>query len=710
MIKIPHHLLVIAASVVLGSLASSCATATRHPAANDPVDPNQWLEEIESPAALAWVAKHNDKSQALLTNDPRFASIHDQIHSILVAKDRIPMPGLQGGWIYNFWQDSDHVKGLWRRTRPNDYAKSEPSWETVLDVDALSKVENESWVWKGSSCLPPAYQKCLISLSRGGKDAVVVREFDTERHAFVADGFNLPEAKSEVSWMDADTIWVGTDYGPGSLTQSGYPRIAKLWHRGTPLDQARQVFEGSVDDVSAGGYTVFSADQPPLNVVYRSPSFFESEASILMPDGQLRRIPFPHDADLKGIFQGHALAVLRSDWNATAAPFPAGALISIPVSDIVSGSSKIRVETVYYPDIHSTLNGVSWTKDALYLDVLQNVKGRILKVERKKEKWAITRLAFPDGGVVSVTAAEPFSNELYASYESFLVPTTLYSYSGGKHAPRALKSLPARFDASHFEVEQNWSVSSDGTKIPYFVIHKKGMPHDSNQPTLLYGYGGFEVSETPFYLGAIGKAWLERGGVYALANIRGGGEFGPKWHEAAILEHRQTAYDDFISVAGDLFRTHVTKPERLGIMGGSNGGLLMGVMLTERPDLFKAVVCQVGLLDMLRYNKLLAGASWMGEYGNPDDPGMRAIISKYSPYQNVKAELHYPRAFFETSTKDDRVHPGHSRKMVAKLESQSHDVIYYENVEGGHSAAADLEQRAKRSAMEYTYLWMQLGD
>jgi prolyl oligopeptidase len=703
------------AAIVAAVLSiSSCATGSRRPADHpaDASDPYLWLEQIETPEALSWVKAHNEKSLALLTGDARYAAIHDEIHSILVAKDRIPTPIYQGGWVYNFWQDSDHVKGLWRRVRPAEFSKPDPAWETVLDIDALAKAENESWVWKGASCLAPAYEKCLISLSRGGKDAVVVREFDAAGRMFAAGGFNLPEAKSEASWMDADTLWVATDYGPGSLTSSGYPRVVKLWKRGTPLAQAEKVFEGAVEDVSAGGYSILSPDRAPVHVVYRSPSFFESEESLYSPkDGKLHKIPFPRDADFKGVFQGYALAVLRTQWGGPQEAFPAGALVSIPVSQIEADAPHLTVETVYFPDDRSTQTAISWSRDAIYLDTLQNVKGRILKVQRKKSRWSVARLPFPDNGVVSVVAADPFAREIYASYESFLVPTTLYSYSGDKAAPRAVKSLPARFDSSPYEVEQHESVSRDGVKIPYFVIHKKGMALDSNQPTLLYGYGGFEVSETPFYLGAIGKAWLDRGGVYALANIRGGGEFGPKWHEAAILQNRQVAYDDFISVAADLFRLHITLPGRLGIMGGSNGGLLMGVMFTERPDLFKAVVAQVPLLDMLRYNKLPtgAGASWVGEYGNPDDPLMRPVLAKYSPYQNMQAELHYPRVYIESSTKDDRVSPGHSRKMVARMDEQKHDVIYYENVEGGHSASADLEQRAQRSAMEYTYLWMQLG-
>jgi prolyl oligopeptidase len=647
---------------------------------------------------MDWVKARNAKSQAALTGDPLYAPLHEEIRSILVAKDRIPTPALRGGWVYNFWQDSDHVKGLWRRVRPAEYAKADPAWEIILDLDALAKQEGESWVWKGTECLPPVYARCLLKLSRGGKDASVVREFDVEKHEFVKDGFSLPEAKSHVSWMDADAIWVGTDFGAGSLTRSGYPRLAKIWRRGSPLAEAKTVFEGKVDDVSVEAFTIFAPDRAPVHVLMRSPSFFESEASIYGADGKVTRIPFPRDADFKGVYEGYALALLRSQWK----EHKQGSLVAIELK-------QLKSETVYAPDLRSTLGDVNVAKDALYLDVLKDVQGQLLKVTHRGKRWISERRPFPDRGMVHLTSADPFGREILVSFESFLVPTTLYEDGGVRKVHFALKRLPARFDAAPFEVKQLWAVRKDGTKIPYFFVGKKGMKLDREQPTLLYGYGGFEVSETPFYLGAVGKAWLERGGAYALANIRGGGEFGPRWHEAALKDRRQRAYDDFIAVAADLNRLHFTRPERLGIMGGSNGGLLMGVMLTQRPDLFGAIVCQVPLLDMLRYPKLLAGASWMGEYGDPEDPGYGPVIARYSPYQNVKRELKYPRVFIETSTKDDRVHPGHARKMVARLEELGKGVIYYENIEGGHSAAADLEQRARRNAMEYTYLWQQLG-
>jgi prolyl oligopeptidase len=707
--------LIMAAALPLAVSTACSTTNERRPAESAPGgassggdDPYLWLEEVESKKALDWVQKRNTVSEKTLIGDPLYAEIHRDVRSMLVAKDRIPYGALRGGWVYNFWQDADHVKGLWRRTRTEEYAKADPQWDVILDIDALAKQDGKSWVWRGSNCLPPEHTQCLISLSPGGSDAVVVREFDVERREFVKGGFELPEAKSDVAWMDADTIWVGTNFGDGSLTSSSYPRITKLWKRGTPLSQAKTVYEGKFKDVAISGYTVFGPDHSPVHLVMRAPSFFTAENFVYRGEGQLQRVPFPIDADFKGVYGGFLLASMRSDWKT----HKQGSLLAIALDEIDAANPK--VETVYTPDSKSTLTGINGTRDALYLDVLTNVQGQILKVTRKGGKWVKRRRPFPDKGTVSVVSADPFGREILESYESFLVPPTLYVDGDAYSKPVALKSLPARFDASPYEVKQHWAVSKDGTKVPYFLVSKKGMKLDREQPTLLYGYGGFEASITPSYSATIGKAWLDRGGAYAVANIRGGGEFGPRWHRAALLEHRQRAYDDFIAVAADLNRLGISKPERIGIMGGSNGGLLMGVMLTQRPDLFGAIVCQVPLLDMLRYHKMeyegkTTGASWMGEYGNPDDPGYGPIIERYSPYQNIKRELKYPRVFIETSTKDDRVHPGHARKMVARLEEYGKDVLYFENIEGGHSAAADLEQSARRFGMEYTYLWRQLG-
>lgn len=700
------------------------------PAASDPF---LWLEEIDSPEALAWVRARNAPTRDFLTADPRFARIRDDLRAIATAKDRIPEVALRGEWVYNLWQDETHVRGLWRRARVESFRAPDACWEVLLDLDELGRAEGESWVWKGASCLGPDYAKCVVSLSRGGKDAVVVREFDLASRRFVPEsegGFSLPEAKSSVGWLDADSLWVGTDFGPGTLTESGYPRVAKLWRRGTPLSAARTVFEGAAHDISAGAYTSH-APEGDLHFAYRSLNFFEGEQWLLSPaDGRLRHVPFPKDAEFQGVFRGHLLAKLRKEWRGPARAIPAGALVSLPLALVAgraAGSASPdpsfvaealgAAEIIHSPDARSAINGISRARDRLYVDLLHNVKGAVLEVSRASPElgWESLLLPFEDNGVVSVSAADPFGELVFARYESFTVPTTLYAHRPdgarpGAARPEAWKSLPARFDASGIEVSQREAVSRDGTRVPYFLIHRKGMPVDGDNPTLLYGYGGFEVSLTPYYLATTAKAWIERGGAYAIANIRGGGELGPAWHQAALKENRPRAFEDFIAVAEGLVRDRVTSSRRLGIMGGSNGGLLMGVMLTQRPDLFRAVVCQVPLLDMLRYHKLLAGASWVGEYGDPDDPAERAAIERYSPYQSLKEGVKYPRALFVTSTRDDRVHPGHARKMAARLESLGQAPLYYENIEGGHGGSADLEQWVDRAGLEFTYLLKELAD
>jgi len=670
-------------------LAAACAGG-----AAAPDDPYLWLEEVESPKALDWARAHNEKSEGLLRADPRFGTIEAEVRKILLARDRIAFPNLDDGWVYNFWQDAEHVRGIWRRVRPEEYERAEPRWDLILDLDALAKEEKENWVWHGASPLPGS-ERALVFLSRGGKDAHVMREFDVGKRAFLPDGFALPEAKSRATWVDADQLLVGTDFGPDSLTKSGYPRRVKRWRRGTPLAEAALVFEGDVADVSVGAHTAFRPEGRTTFVV-RSPSFFEEEAHVLEPDGKLRRVPFPRDADVRGVFYGHFLALLRTAWKG----FPAGALVAMRPD----GGSEL----VYAPDERSSLRGIVTARSFLYLTVLENVRGRLLRVEKRPGEWHVTRVALPDHGAVDVLSSDDFDDRLYARFESFTAPSSVTFVDGSIVKP--VKRMPERFDASDVDVEQHEAASADGTRVPYFLVRRRGRPLDGAIPTLLTGYGGFEIANVPVYAGALGKVWLERGGAFAVANIRGGGEFGPRWHQAALKANRARAFEDFIAVAEDLVRRKVTSPRRLGISGGSNGGLLVGAVLLRRPELLNAVVCNVPLLDMLRYHKLLAGNSWMAEYGDPDDATMAPVLLSYSPYQNVRAGVKYPKVFFLTSTKDDRVHPGHARKMAARMEEQGHDVLYYENIEGGHGGAANLEQRIKKAALEYTFLFRQLVD
>jgi prolyl oligopeptidase len=568
----------------------------------------------------------------------------------------------------------------------------------------LADTEKENWVWKGYSVLYPTYDRCLLFLSRGGADAIVLREFDLNTKAFVKEGFYLPEAKSEVAWRNRDSLYVGTDFGPGSLTSSGYPRVVKEWKRGTPLAEAKTVFEGKPEDVAVSASVVHDHGHT-YELISRAVTFFTSHDFVRQGE-QWVKIDKPDDATV-GTFEDQLLLQLRLDWTIDGKTYPAGSLLAGDFNGCLKGQRNF--DMLFTPAERTSLAATTDTKNYLVLNELDNVRNRLYVLKRQDGKWTRNPLDAPAFGSVGINGIDPDeSDDFFLTFTDFLTPSSLYFGTLGHDEREQLKTLPSFFNTEGLEITQHDATSKDGTKVPYFQVGKKGQPLNGKNPTLLYGYGGFEVSMLPSYGAGVGSAWLERGYVYALANIRGGGEFGPKWHEAARKEHRQRAYDDFISVAEDLIARKVTSPVHLGIEGGSNGGLLMGVMLTERPELFKAVVCQVPLLDMRRYNKLLAGASWMDEYGNPDIPEDWAYISKYSPYQNVMKGKKYSRVLFTTSTRDDRVHPGHARKMVAKMEEQGHDVLYYENIEGGHGGAANNKQAAYMAALAYTFLLKEL--
>ena len=673
-------------------------------------DPFLWLEEVEGKRALDWVEQRNKESLAELQADERYERFLAQAGALLNARDRIPYGSVRGRHIYNFWRDADHVRGILRRTPLASYRTAEPEWEPVLDIDALAEAENENWVYKGIDWLAPGYERCLVKLSRGGTDASVHREFDTVAKRFVEGGFELPQAKSGVEWLDRDTLLVGTDWGDGSLTASGYPRVAKRWRRGTPLAKAETVFEGRHEDIGIWP-SVMDSGEATLPMIDQSLTFFTGAYHLIGDGGQLQRLPLPESVDLAGFYAGRILFTLREAWEAGGRAFPQGALLAIDAAAFRSSGELPRVETIYTPDERTSISGVTVSRSGLYVTLLQNVKGRILRfgVDVKSGEWSAEPLPLPANGTVSLSAASAHSATVLVNYEDHITPDRLSEYDAGANALTLLKSLPARFRAEDLQASQHMAKSADGEQVPYFVIHRKGLKPDGSTPTILYGYGGFEISLKPSYSATIGKLWLERGGAYAVANIRGGGEFGPRWHKAALKTNRQRAYDDFIAVAEDLAKRGITSPKRLGISGGSNGGLLVGAIFTQRPDLMNAVVCRVPLLDMLRYTKLLAGASWAAEYGDPEDPAMRAALLKYSPYQNMFPDRKYPKVFIETSTKDDRVHPGHARKMVARMREQGHPVLYFENTEGGHAAGANLRQHARRYALEYVYFSRQLG-
>ncbi|MDT7857016.1 prolyl oligopeptidase family serine peptidase [Rubrivirga sp. S365] len=665
-------------------------------------DPFLWLEDVEGDSALAWVEARNAETLDHYRAGPDYGPIYDRTLELLTATDRVPFPSIRGDWLYNFWTDDDNPRGLWRRTSWDDYLGGDPTWETLLDVDALGEAEGVNWAYKGASCLEPEGRRCLVRLSRGGADAVETREFDVEDKAFVNGGFLLPEAKGATAWIDEDEVLVATDFGDGSMTTSGYPRVVKRWRRGTPLASAETVYEGEPDDVGVWAAS-FRRGGETVPVVVRRPSFFEGETYVLR-DGSPVLLDLPADADA-GFVADRLTVYLRSEWEIGGQTYPQGALLGIGYEDFLAGDRDFEV--VFAPSERQTVEGTATTENYVLVSLLDNVSGELRRFRWDGERWDGDRVEAPPLGSVDVVSASDDDDRFFFAYSSFLQPTTLYLAQPDGSA-ESVRSLPARFDASGLVVEQHEATSDDGTRVPYFLVAKEGADLDGQSPTLLYGYGGFEVALTPSYNEVTGAAWLERGGVYALANIRGGGEFGPAWHRAAQRENRQRAFDDFVAVAEDLVARGVTSPEHLGIMGGSNGGLLVGAAMTQRPDLFGAVVVGVPLLDMRRYHKLLAGASWMAEYGDPDDPDDWAFIREYSPYQNVDADADYPVPLFTTTTRDDRVHPGHARKMAALMESLGHPVRYFENTEGGHGSGVTPEQRATTTAVTYGYLWDRL--
>ena len=696
----------LAGSMLLGLAAAGIAhaQAPTPAAATAPADPHLWLEEVLGDKPLAWVKQHNAVTTKKLEARPGFSALQARLKTILNSKERIPYVSKEGEYYYNFWRDAQHVRGIWRRTTLAQYQLAEPAWETVIDLDQLAAGEHENWVWGGASCLYPKGERCLISLSRGGGDAKVVREYDVAKRAFVDGGFTLPEAKGSASWIDQDTLFVSTDFGPGTMTSSGYPRIIKEWQRGTPLAQAHTLYEAKADDLSAGAYKDFTPGYEH-QFIERQIDFYSGE--MFLRDGaDLKKVPKPDDATAFTV-RDQLIITLRSDWKVNGKTYLQGSLLATDLKGFMQG--KQELEVLYAPTATSSLDNVTPTKSAILVTTLDKVKNRLTELRHVNGKWQRRAVDAPKLGTLAVSALDPVdSDQYFLTVTDFLNPTTLYLATAQSDKRTKIKSLPAYYDATPYKVEQFESTSKDGTRVPYFAIMNKKTKFDGRNPTVLYGYGGFEVSLKPSYSGTTGVAWLEKGGVYVLANIRGGGEFGPRWHQAALKENRQRAYDDFISVAQDLIKRKVTSPRHLGIMGGSNGGLLTGAVLVQRPDLFNAVVSQVPLLDMRRYNKMLAGASWMGEYGDPDVAEQWAYISKYSPYQNVFKDKKYPRVLLTTSTRDDRVHPGHARKMVAKMEEQGHDVLYWENTEGGHAGAANNDQQALMWALTYTFLHEQL--
>jgi len=678
----------------------------------DTTDPYLWLEEVHGERAMAWVNAENAKTTAILEKDPRWEGIYKAALTMAQAKDRLAYVSYIGGELYNFWRDSAHVRGIWRKTSLASYRSASPKWTTVLDLDALAKAEKANWVFHGYTCQQPAEKRCLISLSDGGEDASTDREFDLESRSFVKNGFYLPKGKQRVAWTSQDTILVSREWNPGEVTSSGYAFIVKKLARGKPLADAVEIFRGSAND---GGYgvspvTLVDAAGHRFSFIDRPTSTFEAEHYIVRPK-DVARLAMPAKGNFAELIDGQVIVHLYEDWKNGATTIRGGSVAAFDGNTALTTPNALAPVPIFEPGPRESVGGVSATRDKLLINVYQNVKGRVLVATRAPDKsWARAPMALPDNVSTNVIAADTKTNDAFVGVTGFLTPSSIWLADAARGTASQLKTLAPRFDASRSVVEQMEATSKDGTKVPYFIVHPKSMARDGANPTILYAYGGFNASMTPRYDPDVGKLWVEQGGVYVLANIRGGGEFGPAWHDAGLKTRRQVIYDDFAAVAEDLIAKKITSPQRLGIQGGSNGGLLMGVQFTQRPELWNAVDIQVPLLDMLRFEQIQAGASWVGEYGSVSNPDERAFLASISPYNNLKPGVKYPTPLIWTTTKDDRVGPQHARKFAAKMAEMGLPYYFFEVIEGGHGSGANIAQQARTTALEYTYFARQLMD
>lgn len=677
-----------------------------HSQSSDSDDKYIWLENVNSPRAMEWVKAEDARTAKIIEADPRFATYNAEALQVSEDPHRLPTPSLRGDDVYNFWNDANNVRGLLRRTTLEDYSSSEPNWKAVLDVDALDKAENTSWVFHGAQCLYPGDEYCMFDLSVGGEDASTAREFDLKENKFVEGGFTSPHSKQQFSWEDKDTLLIARDWGAGTLTQSGYPFVVKEWKRGTPVDSAKEVFRGEPTDISADGAVMHDAQGDRLTIFGRGVTFFEHRWWIGTPGG-LKELAIPRKSGPAGLLAGRLLVEIHEDWTPTpgGTTFTQGSLLALRLADVKRDPAHLKPTVVFAPTADEFLNGSMTTHSRLVVATLKHVLGRAyVYTPAEKDGWTKAALDVPENSSINLVTASDTTETFFLSSQSFLTPPSLLQGDAATAKLKPSRSQPPLFDASQDTVEQLYATSKDGTKVPYFVVHRKDMPLNGENPTLLTAYGGFEVSMTPRYSATVGKLWLEKGGVFVLANIRGGGEFGPAWHEAGLKTHRQRIYDDFAAVAEDLVARKITSSSHLGIEGGSNGGLLMGVEMTQHPDLYKAIVIQVPLLDMLRFEKIQAGASWVGEYGSVSVPEERAFLASISPYNQLKPDVKYPEPLIFTTTRDDRVGPQHARKFAAKMEEYHEPFLYDEITEGGHGAGADLKQTARSYAEEYVYL------
>jgi len=700
----------VARLALVAALAFTAAPLTAQDTGAD--DPYIWLEEIQGEKALAKVDQWNADTEAVLTTRPEYPIARAWAKQILDDTRQIAMPdAIQGDMVANLWRDADNPRGLWRIATLESYMTGAPEWRVLIDVDQLGEEEGKSWVWHGANCLAPEYTRCLVSLSPGGTDADVVREFDITTGKFVADGFTLPEAKSNVAWFDADTLFFGTDEGDGSLTDSGYPRLVKLWQRGTDFAAARQIAEGEQADISVAGFSVLDGETR-WRFVNRSPSFWTNELSLVKDDGSTVVLPLPEDAEFEAVLGGYLIAKLNSAFETATGTEEPGALLAWSLEDVMRGSDPAPF-AVFRPSETQAVEEVAASESKLWVKVLDDVSGKLIEISPGTSGWTAREMALPANSTIQIAETSGKGDTAFVTVESMLTPPTLYAVPSEGEAV-AIASEPAQFDASKFTVEQKFAISKDGTRVPYYLVRPAGAT--GPLPTLIHAYGGFRAAQTPKYLtaepyrsGPLGLYWVESGNAYVLANIRGGGEYGPRWHEDALREKRQNSFDDFHAVADDLVASRLAMQGRIAASGRSNGGVLVGAVANQRPDLYGAIISGSPLIDMRRYNKLLAGASWMAEYGNPDVPEDWAFMKAWSPYQNMSDGPGVPAAFYYLSTLDDRVHPGHARKAAAKHEAYGQTFYYHEYREGGHSVGSDHEEDAKRAALLLAYLNREIG-
>ncbi|MBN2522074.1 MAG: S9 family peptidase [Bacteroidales bacterium] len=691
------------AGLFLGGLLLVFGISCVHLFAQSADDPFLWLEDVEGEKQLEWVTSHNDRTLDYITKIDGYQERYEFLYDMLTSDDKLPYPRMHGDYIYNFWQDENNPRGLWRRIAYADYLESKHNWETVIDIDQLCKEEQTNWAFDGTYFLYGNDRDCAVRLSKGGSDAVVIREFDLKRKVFIEGGFYVAEAKSGFEWIDESTVYVATDFGDGTLTYSGYPRIVKRWMRGTSIKEAETVLEVSEEDLSAGMNVIYTEDQRH-EMLISAHDFYNIDVFYIR-DNKSIELNLPDNFRFE-IFKDKAIVQPLVDWQFGEQMILKGTVVSVELSSLLE--KKYDYQVMLENRRGMSVESIDITSECVLVNTMNNIKSELLKFRYKNDIWISEVVDLPENGLIEIMEADRNKKSYFLTYESPVQPTGLYVDNEDGEKPKKIMSLPDYFNTDDIAVDQNWVESKDGTRIPYFVIHKREMEYNADNPVIQYGYGGFQISEKPYYSGSRGKLWLEKGGVYVIANIRGGGEFGPDWHLSAIKENKQRSYDDFIAVTEDLIQRKITSPQKIGIYGGSNGGLLVGAVMVQRPDLYKAVACFVPLLDMKRYSKLLAGNSWMAEYGNPDIPEEWAYISKYSPYQNVKKEVNYPVVLFLTSTRDDRVHPGHARKMTALMEEMGYNVYLFENTEGGHGASYTPDHMAKVSAMYYSFFYDQL--